>query len=181
MAPSGPIAKRRCGPTSCFAREVVPHFKGTLSSLQGSRDLGCGNRPESSGPWVGHHAGHLGPSRRARSQAGPGEDDRVVTPRRERASNVGTRCRAARAFVDSANRRQMGRFHGRQGPFRVPAAATMRSSAAASASRVCRLSVSVGSIMRASSTISGKYTVGEWKPFLEEALGHVEGPDPVAA
>jgi limonene 1,2-monooxygenase len=29
-----------------FAREVVPHFKGTLSSLQGSRDWAAENRPE---------------------------------------------------------------------------------------------------------------------------------------
>jgi limonene 1,2-monooxygenase len=29
-----------------FAREVVPHFKGTLSSLEGSRDWAAENRPE---------------------------------------------------------------------------------------------------------------------------------------
>ena len=29
-----------------FAREVVPHFKGTLGSLQGSRDWAAENRPE---------------------------------------------------------------------------------------------------------------------------------------
>ncbi len=29
-----------------FAREVVPHFKGTLASLQGSRDWAAENRPE---------------------------------------------------------------------------------------------------------------------------------------
>ncbi len=29
-----------------FAREVVPHFKGTLSSLEGSRDWAAQNRPE---------------------------------------------------------------------------------------------------------------------------------------
>ena len=48
-----------------FAREVVPHFKGTLASLEGSRDWAAENRPEFIGA-VGwrHHAGHLGPSRR---------------------------------------------------------------------------------------------------------------------
>jgi limonene 1,2-monooxygenase len=29
-----------------FAREVVPHFKGTLGSLVGSRDWAAENRPE---------------------------------------------------------------------------------------------------------------------------------------
>jgi limonene 1,2-monooxygenase len=34
------------GSYELFAREVVPHFKGTLSSLQGSRDWAAENRPE---------------------------------------------------------------------------------------------------------------------------------------
>ena len=29
-----------------FAREVVPHFKGTLASLESSRDWAADNRPE---------------------------------------------------------------------------------------------------------------------------------------
>ena len=40
----------------------------------------------------------------------------------------------------------------------------IRSNASASASSVWGLSVSVGSIMSASSTIRGKYTVGGWTP-----------------
>ena len=49
------------------------------------------------------------------------------------------------------------------------------SSASASASRVWRLSVSVGSIISASSTISGKYDRRRVEALLEEALAHVEG------
>jgi len=48
----------------------------------------------------------------------------------------------------------------------------------ASASSVWRLSVSVGSNISASSTMRGKYTVGEWNPS-SRAPGDVETPHAV--
>ena len=46
----------------------------------------------------------------------------------------------------------------------------MRIIAAANASSVSLGSVSVGSIISASGTMSGKYTVGEWKPSSSSAF-----------
>jgi len=46
----------------------------------------------------------------------------------------------------------------------------IRSSASANASSVSFGSVSVGSIIRASGTMSGKYTVGGWKPSSMRAF-----------
>ena len=62
----------------------------------------------------------------------------------------------------------------RQPPRSRPRAA-IRSKASASASRVSGLSVSVGSIMSASSTMSGKCDRRRVEALLEEALGDVEG------
>ena len=70
-----------------FAREVVPHFKGTLGSLERSRDWAAENRPEFIGAVGGaimqaisdHHA-------EREAKQGPGAGDRVVTPRLRPAS-----------------------------------------------------------------------------------------------
>ena len=48
-----------------FAREVMPQFKGTLGSLEHSRDWAAENRPSSSARWAAPSCRPSGPSRRA--------------------------------------------------------------------------------------------------------------------
>ncbi len=55
-----------------FAREVVPHFKGTLASLENSRDWAARQPSRVHRRRGGRdHAGHHRPSGRARRKKGP--------------------------------------------------------------------------------------------------------------
>src|SRR5213594_9235 len=76
-----------------------------------------------------------------------------------------------RAAVTSSRRRSgVLRGASRTAAGSVFTRSAIRSIAAANASSVSRGSVSVGSIIIASGTMSGKYTVGEWKPSSSSAF-----------
>ena len=89
------------------------------------------------------------------------------------------RLRAARTSSTRPTGVLRGAAWAASAPSGVAADSAMRMRAWASASRVWGLSVSVGSIMSASSTISGKYTVGAWKPSSSSRLATSSAFTPV--
>ena len=83
------------------------------------------------------------------------------------------RCLAARASSGRRTGVVIGAERRSSGSLSASSAIWFR--AAASESSVCFDSVSVGSIMSASSTISGKYDRRRVEALLEQPLGHVDG------